>query len=104
MNDNELCQGFPFLHSFPILDTAWLFEERHSNRWNFLDGSVVKNLSMQETWVRSLGQEDPLEKKMAIHSSILAWETPWTVEPGGLQSTGITKELDITTKQQFQQV
>ena len=104
MNDNELCQGFPFLHSFPILDTAWLFEERHSNRWNFLDGSVVKNLSMQETCVQSLGQEDSLEKKMAIHSSILAWETPWTVEPGGLQSTGITKELDITTKQQFQQV
>ena len=42
----------------------------------------------QETQVRSLGQEDPLEKEMAIHSSILAWEFPWTEEPGGLQSMG----------------
>ena len=40
----------------------------------------------QETQVQSLGQEDPLEKGMAIHSSILAWRTPWTQEPGGLQS------------------
>ena len=38
---------------------------------------------MQETWVQSLGQEDPLEKEMATLSSILAWEVPWTVEPGG---------------------
>ena len=43
---------------------------------------------MQETWVQSLGQEDPLEKEVATHSSILAWEIPWTEEPGGLQSTG----------------
>ena len=43
---------------------------------------------MQEMRVRSLGQEDPLEKKMATHSSILAWEIPWTEEPGGLQSMG----------------
>ena len=43
---------------------------------------------MQETWVRSLGQEDPLEKEMATHSSILAWKIPWTEEPGGLRSTG----------------
>ena len=40
----------------------------------------------QETQVRSLGQEDPLEKKLATHSSILAWEIPWTEDPGGLQS------------------
>ena len=44
--------------------------------------------AMQETWVRSLGQEDPLEKEMATHSSILAWRIPWTEEPGGLQSAG----------------
>ena len=44
---------------------------------------------MQETWVQSLGQEDPLEKEMAIHSSILAWRIPWTEEPGWLQSTGL---------------
>ena len=43
---------------------------------------------MQEAWVQSLGQEDPLEKEMAIHSSILAWRIPWTEEPGRLQSMG----------------
>ena len=43
---------------------------------------------MQERRVRSLGWEDPLEKEMATHSSVLAWEIPWTEEPGGLQSTG----------------
>ena len=43
---------------------------------------------MQETWVRSLGQEDPLEKEMATHSNILAWKIPWIEEPGGLQSMG----------------
>ena len=42
----------------------------------------------QETWVRSLGWEDRLEQEMVTHSSILAWKTPWTEEPGGLQSTG----------------
>ena len=51
--------------------------------------------AMWETWVRSLGQEDPLEKEMATHSSILAWRIPWTEELGGLQSTG-HKELDTT--------
>ena len=50
---------------------------------------MVKNPpAMQETWVQSLGWEDPLEKGMAAHSSILAWEIPRTEEPGGLQSTG----------------
>ena len=43
--------------------------------------------AMWETWVRSLGREHPLEKEMAVHSSILAWRIPWTEEPGGLQST-----------------
>ena len=55
----------------------------------FPGGSVVKNPSaVQEMGVRSLGQEDPLEKDMATHSSILAWRIPWTEERGGLQSTG----------------
>ena len=50
---------------------------------------MVKYLpTMQEIRVQSLGQEDPLEKEMAIHSSILAWRIPWTEEPGGLQSMG----------------
>ena len=49
----------------------------------------VKNLhAIQETWVRSLGREDPLEKEMTTHSSILAWRIPWTEEPGRLQSMG----------------
>ena len=57
---------------------------------------TVKNLpAMQETQIQSLGREDPLEKAMAIHSSILAWEIPWTEEPGGRQSLRF-KELDMT--------
>ena len=53
---------------------------------------MVKNVpTMQETWVRSLGQEDPLEKGMATHSNILAWRIPWTKEPGGLQSMGLQR-------------
>ena len=53
---------------------------------------TVKNPpSMKETWVQSLGQEDPLEKAVATHSSVPAWEIPWTEEPGGLQSMGSQK-------------
>ena len=51
---------------------------------------------MQETWVQSLGLEDPLEKGMATQSSVLAWRIPWTEESGGLQFTGLQKELDTT--------
>ena len=59
---------------------------------DFPGGSEVKNLlTMQETWVRSLGQEDPLEKEMATHSSILAWKIRWTEEPVGLQSVGLQR-------------
>ena len=58
----------------------------------FSDGSAVKNppamQEMQETWVQSLGWEDPLEEEMATHSRIFAWKIPWTEEPGGLQSMG----------------
>ena len=53
---------------------------------------MVKSLpTMQETQIQSLGQEDPLEKEMATHSSILAWEIPWTEEPGRLQSIGLQR-------------
>ena len=65
---------------------------------------LVKNLpAMQETWVRSLGWEDPLEKEMANHSSILAWEIPWIEEPGWLQSMGLQKRVrhNLVTKQQL---
>ena len=61
----------------------------------FLASLVAQRLKclpeMQETLVRSLGWEDPLEKEMATHSSILAWRIPWTEEPGGLQSMGLQR-------------
>ena len=64
--------------------------------WNFLVAQSVENLPVvQETWVQSLGQEDPLKKEMATHSSLLAWKLPWTGQPGGLQSMG-TQELETT--------
>ena len=53
---------------------------------------MVKYLpAMQETWVQSLGQEDPLVKEMATHPSVLAWEIPWTEETGGVQSVGLQR-------------
>ena len=62
---------------------------------------MVKRLpTMQETWVQSLGREDPLEKEMATHSSILAWKIPWTEEPGGYSPWG-HKEWDTTEPLHF---
>ena len=63
----------------------------HSNlqiiQYDSLVVQMVKNLPVvQETWLRSLGQKDPLKKELATHSSILTWRIPWTEEPGGLQS------------------
>ena len=64
-----------FIHSYPLLVAQ-----------------KVKNLpAMWETWVRSLGREDPLEERMAAHSSILAWRIPWTEETGGLQAIGLQR-------------
>ena len=68
-------------------------------RWGLFSSSkaslvaqMVKNLpAMQETWLRSLGREDPLEKEMTTHSSTLTWEIPWTEEPGGLPSMGLQR-------------
>ena len=57
--------------------------------------------AMRETWVRSLGWEDPLEKEMATHSSILAWRIPWMEEPGELDSPWGRKELDRTERLHF---
>ena len=68
------------------MQERWLTWELALSYWN-LGGSVVKNLpAMQELRVQPLGREDPLETGMAIHSSIPAWEIPWTEEPGELQS------------------
>ena len=74
-------------------DTEKVFVSKYSQ---YLITQSVKNLpEMQETQVQFLGREDPLEKEMAIQSSILAWKISWTEEPGGLQSTG-SQELDRT--------
>ena len=62
------------------------FSEHYSRA--SLVAQIVASACNVGTWVRSLGQEDPLQKEMATHSSIHAWETPWTEEPCGLQSTG----------------
>ena len=71
----------------------------------FPGGASVKRILLstqetQKTQVRSLGLEDPLEKEMATHSSILSWRIPWTEEPGGLQSMGL-KESDMTERLHF---
>ena len=71
----------------------WMLEMKRSPVAQRLKRLPVR----RETWVRSLGQEDPLEKEMATHSSILAWRIPWTEELGGLQSTG-RKESDTTER------
>ena len=61
--------------------------------WASLMAQLVKNLpAMQETWVISLGWEDPLEKRTATHSSIMAWGIPWTAGPGGLPSMGFSRQ------------
>ena len=74
-----------------------MFESHGQKAWASQVVLVVKNPSANagdvETWAGSLGQEDPLEEGTATHSSILAWRTPWTEEPGGLQSRGVTKSL-----------
>ena len=60
--------------------------------WALLVAQIVKNLpAMRETWVRSLGWEDPRDEGMATHSSNLLWRSQWTEEPGGLQSMGSQK-------------
>ena len=65
-------------HNYSIVRASWWLR--------------LKNLpAMQETWIRSLGWEDPLEKGMATYSSILAQRIPWTEEPGGLESTGLQR-------------
>ena len=73
-----------------------LFSSSYTVPRDSLVAQMVKSLpAMQETWVQILGQEDPLEKEMATHSSILAWRIPRTEEPGRLQSMG-SQESDMT--------
>ena len=63
----------------------------HASRASLVAQTVKRWPTMWETWVQSLGWEDPLEKEMATHSSTLAWKIPWTEEPGRLQSTGLQR-------------
>ena len=63
----------------------------YSLRTSLVSHAVKRLSTMQETWVRSLGQEDSLEKEMAIHSSTIAWKIPWTEELGRLQSMGLQR-------------
>ena len=83
---------------------AWLFKMKHANKHtnilsSWLSGKRIclrYRRCVQEMWIWSLGQKDPLEKEMVTHSSILAWEISWKEETGGLQSMGLQKELDTT--------
>ena len=69
-----------------------IYAHTHTHTHGFPSDTEVKNLpTMQETWIPSLGWEDPLEKEMATHSSTLAWKIPWTEEPGRLYSMGSQK-------------
>ena len=90
----------------PLDEEGWprrsVFKRLFHESGGFPGSSAVKSLpAMQETWVWSLGQEDPLEEEMATHSKILTWEIPWTGKPGGLQSMGSQRVgHDWATKQQ----
>ena len=83
----KLCNTM--LHIFRFYTYIHTHTHTHTHKGASLVAQMVNNPpAMQEAWVQSLGQEDPLEKGMTTHSSILAWRIPWTEEPGGLQSTG----------------
>ena len=87
-SDGNLVRQRYFILFYFMLGGMW-------DPWVSPVAQQVKNLpamqETQETWVRSMGQEDPLEKGMTTHSSVCAWRIPWTEEPGGLQSMGLQK-------------
>ena len=90
-----------WFHSW-VRKICWRMEYSLLYSWASPVAQLVKNLPiMWETWVQSLGRKDSLEKEMAIHSTILAWEIPCTEEPGWLQSVGWQRVgHDLATKQQ----
>jgi len=84
-----VADSFQYLAKLIQYPKKYIYIFLNSPGWTSLVAQMVKRLStMWETRVRALGQEDTLEKKMAIHSSAIAWKIPWTEEPGRLQSVG----------------
>ena len=82
----------PHVVTKTLCNQIYIYKHTHTMCRDFLVAQKVRSPpAMQETWVQSLGQEDPLEKEVATHSSILAWEIPWTEEPDTLQSMGLQK-------------
>ena len=100
--DKGIRNEINILHDYFNKD-LWLFSSQENSRhfgekfswWLSNEESTLRLLPIEQFQVLSLGREDPLEKKMTTHSSILVWEIPWTEEPGGLQSM-VHEELDMT--------
>ena len=100
-NDLELVNSNTFSYTANYKKYSWSFDLTYIHKHVHICilvieppvvAETVKRLpAMQETWVRSLGQKNTLEKEMATHSSTLAWKIPWTEEPGGLQSMGLQR-------------
>ena len=94
MGSAKACGAPEFTHG-PSFANSW-FSKLYWEKWASLEAQSVKNLPvMQETWVRFLDREYPLEKEMATHSSIIAWRIPSTEQPGRLQFMGL-QESDMT--------
>ena len=90
--EHQLCQATEKEEPGKLFEQQLSEATKKTNR-AFLVIQMVKNLpAVQETWVQSLGWDDPWKKGMGTHSSILAWRIPWTEEPGGLQSTGLQSQ------------
>ena len=79
------------LNSFPRIKQSFLEFSPVLLKASLVAQTVNNLPAMQETWVQSLSEEDPLEEEIATHSSILGWRIPWTEEPGGLQSVGLQR-------------
>ena len=97
--------NFKKCFSWSIFDLQYCVSFRHTVKWFGTRGSLVAQRlkplpAMRETWVHSLGREDPLEKEMATHSSTLTWKSSWTEEPGRLQSTG-SQKIETTERLHF---
>ena len=91
LSRNEDDKEFP-TKAQSVLRYTSMHDITANSEWGFPAGPAIKNpTAMQQTKVQSLSQEDPLEEERATHSSILAWEIPRTVEPGGLQFMGLPK-------------